>query len=254
MEKVLVGLLVTLSFSLHARQIGAHAGAPIVRTALNTQSHPKEKVTLSPKEQSIIGIAGATAKGDLSKLKAELNAGLDAGLTVNQIKEVLVHLYAYAGFPRSIRGLQTFMAVLDERKAKGINDSMGAEASPINSEGSKFERGKTILEKLSGAPEKEPKSGYAVFAPEIEVFLKEHLFADIFERDVLTYTERELVTISVLSTIGGVEPMLRSHLNICLNVGLNSDQLQQFVVVIKPAIGRKKAKAAQKVLNEVLKR
>lgn len=209
-------------------------------------------MTLSPREQNIIAIAALTAKGDLSKLKTELNAGLEAGLTVNQIKEVIVHLYAYCGFPRSIRGLQTFMEVLNERKAKGINDVFGAEASPIQEDRSKYERGKEILGKLTGTPQDGPKTGYSAFAPEIDIFLKEHLFADIFERDVLTYSERELVTISVLSSIGGVEPMLRAHLTICLNVALSPEQLKQFVNIIKSTVGKKEAKAAQKILDEVL--
>ena len=225
--------------------------AIIVTATANAQTG--ENQTLSAKQKVMISIAAVAAKGDLPKLKNELNAGLEAGLTVNQIKETMVHLYAYAGFPRSLRGLQTFMAVFDERKAKGITDEMGAEASPIHKDSSKYDRGKAILEQLTGVPEKEPKTGYAAFAPIIEVFLKEHLFADIFERDVLTYQERELVTVSVLSSIGGVEPMLQSHLSICLNVGLTLNQLLQFVEVIKSTIGNKDAKAAQKVLDEVLK-
>lgn len=219
---------------------------------LKAQQNPNKNMGLSPKEQSLIGIAATTGKGDLHKLKTELNDGLEAGLTINQIKEALVHVYAYAGFPRSIRGLQTFMDILDERKAKGINDVPGAEASPINDERSKYDRGKAILEELTGVAEKEPKTGYAAFAPEIEIFLKEHLFADIFERDVLNYAQRELVTISVLTSIGGVEPMLRSHLSICLNVGLRPEQLQQFIAIIKKTIGKKEAKTAQAVLEEVL--
>ena len=207
---------------------------------------------LSPLEQSIIPIAAYTAKGDLSKLKPALNAGLDKGLTINQIKEVIVHLYAYCGFPRSIRGLQTFMEVLDERKAKGINDIPGAEASPIQDARSKYERGRDILGKLTGTPQDGPKTGYSAFAPVIEIFLKEHLFADIFERDVLTYSERELVTISVISSIGGAEPMLRSHLNICLNVGLTPGQLQQFISIIESTLSKEAANAAQKMLDEVL--
>jgi len=221
--------------------------------SLSAQTNPNENLALSPGEQSIIAIAALTAKGDLLKLKTELNAGLEAGLTINQIKEVIVHLYAYCGFPRSIRGLQTFMEVLDERKAQGINDVPGAEASPIQEERNKYERGREILGKLTGVAQDGPKTGYSAFAPVIDVFLKEHLFADIFERDVLTYSERELVTISVISSIGGAEPMLRSHLTICLNVGLTREQLQQFVNIIKSAIGKKEAKAAQKILNEVLK-
>lgn len=223
----------------------------IVANTVNAQTSDIQN--LSKKQQVLVRISAITGKGDLSKLKAELNAGLDAGLTINQIRESIVHLYAYAGFPRSIRGLQTLIAVLEERKAKGIIDEKGIEASPINDGQSKYERGKAILQELTGIQETESKTGYAAFAPEIEVFLKEHLFADIFERDVLTYAERELVTISVLSSIGGVEPMLRSHLNICLNVGLSQNQLQEFVSLIRSGIGKKEAKSVQNVLDEVLK-
>lgn len=208
---------------------------------------------LSTKQEAIVRIAALTGKGDLVKLKEQLNVGLETGLTVNQIKEVIVQVYAYAGFPRSIRGLQTFMAVLDERKAKGIDEVMGAEASPIKDDDSKYDRGKAVLDTLLGTRQNGPQTGYSAFAPVIEVFLKEHLFADIFERDVLSYAERELVTVSVLAGIGDVEPMLQSHLKICLNVGLTTNQLQQFTDVIKQSIGKKEAKAAQKILDEVLK-
>ncbi len=219
---------------------------------LNAQQKMTVENVLSPKEQSIISISASTAKGDLEKLKTVLNTGLERGLTVNEIKEVLVHLYAYCGFPRSIRGLQTFMEVLDERKAKGINDNIGNDALPVDQTGSKYERGKKILEELTKTRQPETLTGYSAFAPTIDAFLKEHLFADIFERDVLNYVQRELVTVSVLATIGNAEPMLRSHLAICLNVDLTSEQLQQFVSVIKSTIGKQEAKSAQKVLDEVL--
>lgn len=209
--------------------------------------------SLSPQEQSIISIAALTAKGDLDKLKAALNTGLENGLTVNEIKEALVHLYAYCGFPRSIRGLQTFMDVLDERKTKGINDKVGKEASKIDVTANKYERGKKILGELTQTPQSDTLSGYSAFAPAIDTFLKEHLFADIFERDVLTYSQRELVTVSVIATIGNAEPMLKSHLSICLNVGLTPEQLQQFVTIIRSTIGNTEAGSTQQVLDEVIK-
>jgi 4-carboxymuconolactone decarboxylase len=219
---------------------------------VHAQQADAEKL-LSAKEQSILSIAALTASGDLTKLKPTLHKGLEEGLTVSEIKEVLVHAYAYCGFPRSIRGLQTFMEVLAERKASGMNDVAGNSASPINEKSGKYERGKKILEKLTKTTQPETLSGYSAFAPVIDTFLKEHLFADVFERDVLTYAERELVTIAVISAIGKAEPMLRSHLNICLNVGLTESQLQQFVRIIKSIVGKKKARSAQKTLAEVLK-
>jgi len=207
---------------------------------------------LSPKEQSIVFISSLAAKGDLDRLKTVLNTGLDAGLTVNETKEVLVHLYAYCGFPRSIRGLQTFMEVLDDRKARGITDRPGRDASPIDETAVRYARGKRTLEKLTKRPLPETPTGYGAFAPAMDVFLKEHLFADIFERDVLTYAERELATISVIATIGKAEPMLRAHLAICLNVGLTPGQLRQFADIIKSTAGKKEARSAQKILDEVV--
>ena len=54
-----------------------------------------EEDSLNRKQQKIVTIAANTAVGNLEQLRQELNAGLDAGLTVNEIKEVLVHTYAY---------------------------------------------------------------------------------------------------------------------------------------------------------------
>lgn len=211
------------------------------------------QMVLDPKQKSLVAIASAAGKGDLRVLKKVLINGLEEGLTVNEIKELLVQVYAYAGFPRSIRGLQTFMTLLDERKDVGINDNVGHEASPIVDSRSKYERGKIILEQLTGVQEKVCKTGYAAFAPIIDVFLKEHLFADIFERDILTFRERELITVVVLSGVGGVEPMLKSHLNLCLNVGLTPSQLEQFTIIIKKTIGKQLAQSAKTVLDDVLK-
>ena len=145
---------------------------------------------LTLRQRYIAEIASCTGKGDLENLKPALAAGLDNGLTVNEVREVLIHAYAYCGFPRSLRALQTFIAVLDERKAQGIEDTMGRDASSVEDDRTRYDRGRDILAEISGIPADAPKAGYAEFAPVIERFLKEHLFADLFERDVLTYEER----------------------------------------------------------------
>lgn len=219
-------------------------------TSVNAQIVRRQSLT--PQETNIINISALTAKGDINQLKTALTTGLESGLTVNKIKEVLVHLYAYCGFPRSIRGLQTFIEVLEERKAIGISDIEGRDASPISQKEKKYERGKRILGELLQVPQPDTLKGYSAFAPLIDRFLKEHLFADIFERDVLTYRERELVTISVLSTIGGVEPMLQSHMKICMNLGVTEAQLQQFVNIIGETIGKENAATANEVLNKII--
>jgi 4-carboxymuconolactone decarboxylase len=219
---------------------------------MKTQNNTAENGTLNAKQQSIAAISGLTAKGDLEKLKKALTSGLEAGLTVNEIKEVLVHLYAYCGFPRSLQGINTFISVLEERKKKGIKDVVGREATPVSSKESKYERGKKNLEILTGRVESGAKTGYAAFSPEIEVFLKEHLFADIFDRDVLNFMDREIATISALIALSGVEPMMQSHMAIGLNVGLSEAGLKQILTVIELSVGKNEADAGRKVLSNVI--
>ena len=207
---------------------------------------------LTSRQKHIITIAAYTGRGDLHQLQPALNAALDSGLTINEIREVLVHSYAYCGFPRSLRGLQTFISVLDKRKSRGIADAPGQDACPTKDKRSRYDRGCAILAEISGIPVNAPKAAYAEFAPVMERFLKEHLFADIFERDVLTYDERELATVSILAAIGGVEPMARSHMGICLNLGITPAQLHQLLDIVSRNIGPGEADAVRKELNTLL--
>lgn len=74
-----------------------------------------DTMELSKKEKNIVLAAAYAAKGDCKNLKSALADGLDAGVTIAEYKEVLVQLYAYCGFPRSLNALGTFMGLLKER-------------------------------------------------------------------------------------------------------------------------------------------
>jgi 4-carboxymuconolactone decarboxylase len=246
MKKIKIYFIVMMSFLLlHGQSIDA-------------QTTPESRA-LTQKQKAIALISAFTAKGELAKLKQALNTGLDAGLTINECKEVLVHLYAYCGFPRSISGLQTLITILDERKAKGIKDNFGREATPLANDTNKYETGWRNLAKLGGRPTdgpiEKPTSGYGAFSPEIDRFLKEHLFADLFSRDVLTFAERELTTISVLIALGsGVEPMLASHLGLAMKQGLTKSQIEEVFTLIEKSVSKTDADAARKVFTEMSSR
>lgn len=207
---------------------------------------------LDAKQQSIVPIAAFTANGDLEKLRKALNEGLDAGLTVNEIKEILIQMYAYAGFPRSLNGINTFMAVMDERLAKGIKDEIGREASPVPADLNRDEYGARVRAKLTGRETIPPPSGYQLFTPVIDTFLKEHLFADIFARDTLDYQSRELATISALASMAGTAGQLRSHLGVAMNTGLTQAHMNDFISVLESRVGKKEAESVYELLGEVL--
>ena len=206
---------------------------------------------LNVREQAIVAVASYTGKGDLEHLRQAFVQALEAGMTINEINEVLIHAYAYCGFPRSLRAIQTFMQVVDERKANGINDTVGREASVTPNNKSRYELGRDVLAEISGTPANAPKTGYAVFAPTIERFLKEHLFADLFERDLLTYRERELATVSILAGVSDVEPMAYGHMGICLHLGITAEQLSALLNIVETNLGEAYSEPLRGVLNQL---
>ena len=109
------------------------------------------------------------------------------------------------------------------------------------------------LPKYRVLPSMPPKAGYAIFAPAIERFLKEHLFADLFERDLLTYRERELATVSILAGIGGVEPMFRSHAAICLHLGVTAEQLSALLNIVEMNLGTSYSEPLRNILEQIVK-
>ncbi len=182
-----------------------------------------------------------------------MTTGLDAGLTVNEIKEILVQLYAYAGFPRSLNGISTFMAVLEERRAQGTVDEVGDDASPFPADMDKDEYGARVRAKLAGWETIPPPGGYQVFAPIIDTFLKEHLFADIFARDVLDFQSRELATIAALASMTGTGGQLYFHLGAAMNTGLTATQMTDFIRVLEARVGKEEAESAAVILENVLR-
>lgn len=205
--------------------------------------------SLSETQQAIGPIAAATAVGDMPQLVAALNHGLDAGLTVGETKEVLVQMYAYAGFPRSLNALGELMKVVELRRQRGIQDAAGREPGPVPTGRELLALGTANQTKLSGRPVKGP---LFEFAPAIDEYLKTHLFGDIFARDNLDWRSRELATVSALAALPGLESQLQSHIGFAVNVGLTTQQLGHLANVLADrgqpaAAGRIRAALDQRV-------
>lgn len=155
---------------------------------MTTQNANSAADTLSAQQQAILPIAAFAAAGDMGKLNAALNQGLDAGLTISDAREILVQLYAYTGFPRSLNALTELMKVLDARKQRGITDAPGREPSRAIPKGDALRAAGTANQtKLVGQPVQGP---IFEFAPAIGEYLQTHLFGDIFERDNLDWQSR----------------------------------------------------------------
>jgi alkylhydroperoxidase/carboxymuconolactone decarboxylase family protein YurZ len=205
---------------------------------------------LSSKQQTIPLIAAFMATSDMPNLNSALNQALDAGLTISETREILVQLYAYVGFPRSLNALNELMTVVQARKQRGIEDAPGREpgrAIPVGDE--LLASGTANQTKISGAPVKGP---VFEFAPVINRFLQTHLFGDIFERDNLDWQSRELATVGALAATPGVESQLRAHMAASLRVGLSAAQLAEVTELLKKHGDAQTAERANAALKEAL--
>lgn len=180
--------------------------------------------SLSEKQLRLAACACLEAQGELNKLNTEVNNALNAGVTVNELKEAFSQLYAYTGFPRSLNALGVLQKVLDERKAKGISDAEGKvwnRPSEWNDAAKALELGTKNQTKLSGKP-----FDYA-FCPQDDYYLKSHLFGDIFAGDQLSASDRELVTVGALMGLKNVEPQLAAHKKGAVNMGNSQEQVDE---------------------------
>lgn len=204
--------------------------------------------TLSARQQAIPLMAASMAASQMDKLNSALNQGLDAGITINEAKEILVQLYAYTGFPRSLNALNELMKVVEARKQRGIEDVEGKEpVSPVPAGDELLQVGTANQTKISGAPVQGPLFD---FAPVINQFLQTHLFGDIFARDNLDWQSRELATVGALAATPGVEAQLLSHILASMRVGLTASQLRHLAEVLRDHGENEAAMRAEKALQQ----
>lgn len=190
------------------------------------------------------------ATSDMPKLNAALNQGLDVGLTISEAKEVLVQLYAYAGFPRSLNALGELLKVVEVRKQRGILDAQGRAPSRTVATGDALVvAGRANQTEISGGP---VQGAVFDFAPIINQFLQAHLFGDIFERDNLDWQSRELATVGALAATPGAEAQLRSHMQASLRVGLSAAQLRQLTQALADGVDPEVASRAHEALTKAL--
>lgn len=205
---------------------------------------------LTARQKAIVPIAAFAAAANISRLNAALDQGLDAGLTVSDAREILVQLYAYAGFPRSLNALGELMKVLAARRQRGVQDAPGnAPSRAIPKGDALLAAGTANQTRLSGGP---VEGSLFDFAPVANEYLRTHLFGDIFERDNLDWQSRELATVGMLSALPGAEPQLQAHMRIGMNVGLTAEQLRQLVQVLADRADADMARRANEALDRHL--
>lgn len=167
-------------------------------------------------------ISALAAQGDMARLQPALKNGLDAGLTINELKEALSHIYAYVGFPRSLNALGVLRQVIETN-----HNEVWQEGKPWMRP-SAWDNASEVY--ALGVKNQSQMAGQAFtynFCPQIDYYLKSHLFGGIFAGDELSAADRELVTVSALSAIKGAESQLSSHKAGAVRMGNTIAQVEE---------------------------
>ena len=193
--------------------------------------------SLSPLDTALAKIGAAVARGDQDALAAAFGEGFAAGLSLDEAKEVVGQLYAYCGFPRALNAAATLMKVesqkskVEGQKTKDLGPGtldLGRSAGLLGDKA--LEIGTANQTKLCGGPVAGPLFD---FHPQLDAYLKAHLFGDIFARKVLDWRTRELVTVAALAARPETAPQCASHVRVAQLNGVTPAQTDAILALVR---------------------
>lgn len=207
---------------------------------------------LDLKSKEIAVVAALTAMGTVQpQLKVHINGALNTGSSVNEIKEVILQMSGYSGFPSSINGTNALMDVLKERQENGITDNIGNSPKDII-DADRLKIGEKELSNLDRLQVDRLKDTYDNFSPELVKFTLEFGYGDIYSRDNLSKKHRQIATIAALTALGNAQPQLKFHINSGMNIGLTKDNIEDVILLMSVYSGFPSAINGMNILKEVI--
>jgi len=192
-------------------------------------------------------LASNIASQGRTAYRTTLEGALNAGVTPVEVKEALYQAVPYVGMARTVDFVHIVNGVLT---ARGV--ALPLEGQSATSPETRFEKGLAVQKAIFG----ERIDAMRAAAPEnqqhIQDYLSANCFGDYVSRGGLDAKVRELLTFSMLLTLGGCEPQLRGHIQGNLNVGNDKRTLLAVVTQLLPYAGYPRTLNAIACLNEAI--
>ena len=115
----------------------------------------------------------------------------------------------------------------------------------------RFDRGMAVLNEVSGGQGQAVIDSLSEVSPELGHQAVAWGFGEIYGRPQLAPRDRQLVTIGMLTALGGCESQLRVHVNTSLNVGLTPAEIVEAMLQSAGYCGFPRAINATNVAKEV---
>ena len=192
-------------------------------------------------------LASLIAQQALAEYRVLLGGALTIGVTPIEAKEILYHSVPYVGIAKAFEFIHATNEILEER---GV--ALPLEGQSTTTPDNRFEKGLALQKSIFGDRidrmyEQSPDSQI-----HIQRFLSANCFGDYQTRTGLDVKTRELLTFSILLSLGGCESQLKGHIQGNINVGNDKAFLLAVVTQLRPFIGYPRALNAIACLNDAL--
>lgn len=115
----------------------------------------------------------------------------------------------------------------------------------------RLQRGMVMLDQVVGEGGLQVIESLADISPDLGHHIVAWAFGDIYSRPGLALRDRQLVTLGMLTALGGCEPQLDVHINAALNVGLSTEEIVEALMHSAVYCGMPKALNATAVAKKV---
>jgi 4-carboxymuconolactone decarboxylase len=193
---------------------------------------------LSPRDRSIVTLAGLIARNQTSELPSYLEMALDQGVTPGEISEIITHLAFYSGWATAMAAAAAAQAIFAQR---GIGPDQLPAASPELlplDERAEDQRATRVQQDVGPVSQ-----GLVDLTGDV-------LFRDLWLRPDLAARDRSLVTVSALIAAGQVA-QIPFHLNRAMDNGLTRAQASEVVTHLAFYAGWPNAMSAVPVFKSV---
>ena len=182
----------------------------------------------------------------LSEFKMMVGGALNIGVTPVEIKEVVYQAIPYVGMAKVI---DFVFAVNEVFQSRGIK--LPLEGQSTTSPETRFDKGLAVQTEIFGERIKQMHKAAPEGQKHIQTFLSDNCFGDYYTRKGLDIKTRELLTFSMLISLGGCEPQVKGHVQGNLNVGNDKETLLSAVTQLLPYIGYPRTLNAIRCVNEI---
>lgn len=202
---------------------------------------------LTDKSRELITLVVLTTNQTLEQLKAHVGAALNVGLEPDEIKEAIYQCAPYLGFPKTLNAIQQVNEVF-----KAANITLPVESHKQVTEDTRFDKGLKVQKSIFGDIIDQMHKNAPENQKHIQNYLSAFCFGDIYTRSGLDLKTRELLTLCILSALGGCESQVKSHVYGNLNVGNDKNTLLEAVTHCLPYMGFPRTLNALSCINEVV--